>query len=553
MKEVLIKKEFKKYSTEYYHNFNPINYFDSDDTDDWMSLSQISNKQRPLFRYNCGDTNEDSFELNYGNPMCNVSTRKFMVVVEKYGDKVAMKIFFNTKERRVGVKWFKKQTQMEFISVDTKTGDIYSGRMINYHLKRKCNKSMRRNYFLESRIKLMRNLIIQYFNDEETNEITSRFINEIDNSSHLGGLTNDERLFKFYLTKRKVKFPNNFQTFRNTWFGPEIKKILKKQDNRMIDSVMIRYNLNGKQVKKALHFCLNFNINLYLTAKNLFGDDWLNQDDNIILQCFNSEINFNDTDDFTQFKEYVTTEELKRVFSLFKEMVIDNKLSSHTLYDHIEMYVKLKRYGETDLKWMSFNNESSNFMEEHLEWTNKIQHYVNGRYTRIYPEYSYESIENPINTGNDIYYPILLNNSESYNGESLIQSNCVKTYVGRASSMIVSVRKGNTESNERATIEYKLTNSDGEVNIKRIQSLGRFNGKLNEEWNEVLFNLDKIMLSYIQDKRFETVQIKKECKNGVILNSKSEWDEYGNLFWSDKTYETHSMGHNIINDNNIFF
>jgi hypothetical protein len=113
----------------------------------------------------------------------------------------------------------------------------------------------------------MRNLIIQYFNDEETNEITSRFINEIDNSSHLGGLTNDERLFKFYLTKRKVKFPNNFQTFRNTWFGPEIKKILKKQDNRMIDSVMIRYNLNGKQVKKALHFCLNFNINLYLTAK----------------------------------------------------------------------------------------------------------------------------------------------------------------------------------------------------------------------------------------------------------------------------------------------
>jgi hypothetical protein len=92
-----------------------------------------------------------------------------------------------------------------------------------------------------------------------------------------------------------------------------------------------------------------------------------------------------------------------------------------------------------------------------------------------------------------------------------------------------------------------------EVQIKRVQSLGRFNGKLEFKWDEPLFKLDEIMLSYIKDELFDKFQIKKECKNGVILNSKSEWDESGNLFWSDKAYETHSMGNRIINDNNIFF
>jgi hypothetical protein len=134
-----------------------------------------------------------------------------------------------------------------------------------------------------------------------------------------------------------------------------------------------------------------------------------------------------------------------------------------------------------------------------------------------------------------------------YNIESVQQSNCVKTYIDKCSSIIISVRKGGVDSNERATIEYLLSKDLNKIKIERNQSLGRFNHKLDVEWNDVLFKLDEIMLLYLQDKRFDTVKINKKSKNGVELKSTSNWDESGKLVWTEnkinKTYN---------NSNNYF-
>jgi hypothetical protein len=88
----------------------------------------------------------------------------------------------------------------------------------------------------------------------------SIFIETIDPIDNFGKLTNNQRLFKFYLNKRGVKFPNNFHIYANEWFGPNIKKLLKKTDNRMVDAVMLYRELSGKQIKKALHNCDDLNI-----------------------------------------------------------------------------------------------------------------------------------------------------------------------------------------------------------------------------------------------------------------------------------------------------
>ena len=131
--------------------------------------------------------------------------------------------------------------------------------------------------------------------------------------------------------------------------------------------------------------------------------------------------------------------------------------------------------------------------------------------------------------------PLLLMDSKSYNEESLYQSNCVKTYIGKPGSFIISLRKG--LYGDRATIEYKLVKDRNQINPLRVQSLGKFNGKLDEEWNEVLFKLDDIVLSCVEDKRFETVKIIKECKNGVTLESDTHWEE-DNLRWTYKNIES---------------
>jgi hypothetical protein len=100
--------------------------------------------------------------------------------------------------------------------------------------------------------------------------------------------------------------------------------------------------------------------------------------------------------------------------------------------------------------------------------------------------------------------------------------------------MIVSLRQGGIDSEVRATIEYRLNKSlvaKKIIYVDRVQSLGRFNKKLTEEWNDVLFKLDKRMLYYVKDENFDTVKIKKVHKSGLELDSTSHWRDDGRLAW----------------------
>jgi hypothetical protein len=191
------------------------------------------------------------------------------------------------------------------------------------------------------------------------------------------------------------------------------------------------------------------------------------------------------------------------------------------------MYTELKMFGEQDLKWYSFENKYD-FNREHLDWTDKLQHYRKGIYTRIYPLYMYEMISQPINVD---FHPVLLDTSDGYNEESNYQSNCVKGYIGKPSCLIISVRTGESLT-ERATIEYRLTKKDDIVYADRVQSLGKFNQKLEEDWTTVLLKLDQVVLSCVRDKRFETVKLIKKCNNGMTLNSDTHWNDSGLLRWT---------------------
>ena len=92
---------------------------------------------------------------------------------------------------------------------------------------------------------------------------------------------------------------------------------------------------------------------------------------------------------------------------------------------------------------------------------------------------------------------------------------------------------------ERATLEYQLTfKKELEiVRIERVQSLGRFNSVLESSWTDALLKLDEIMLYYVRHEKFDTVKIKKKCKNGVELESSSVWNDVGHLRWNKKTIE----------------
>ena len=547
MKEVLFKKEFVSYETIEHESYSEFPYVKR------MIQSQTLNfeledgpeptKKHPLFIYKKTNKTEEEFVTRFADQLYSVTRNNVTIVVERDGDKVAIKLFWGYKHRRPGVVWFKTIKHVEFISVNTKTGDVYVGGIDNYHLKRKSKKRINRNYFIGEPLNNLslsiRNCIRRVDSNLDvdcTQEALEVFIQTIDPIDNFGVLTNNQRLFKFYLNKRGVKFPNNFHIYTNEWFGPEIKKILKKTDNRMVDAVMVRNELSGKQIKKALHNCEGLNLAMLTLARNMFNDDWVNQDYELILGCLNSNINYYPLP--ADFKEFVTNEELKRVFKLFRHVVIHGTLDAHTFYDHMRFYCDLKLY-EPNIKWMSSDDDKSDFRGEHLDWVDKLQSYKEGTYYRKYPDYSYQVISEPIEHGEVLYYPVLLDNSKSYNQESAIQSNCVKTYIGKCGSMIVSLRQGGVDSEVRATIEYKLSYTfvGKIIHVDRVQSLGRFNKKLTEEWDDVLFKLDRRMLYYVKDENFDTVKIKKVHKSGLELESTSYWRDDGRLVWDKEKIE----------------
>jgi hypothetical protein len=539
MKEVLFKKEFVKYEVVEHESFSEFPRKSKIIRDELLDIEyeemDLATKKHPRFVRKKTYTTEEEFVTRFADQMYSVERSNSVIVVERYGDKVAIKLFWSYKHRRPGVFWFKTIKNVEFISVNTKTGDVYVGGINNYHLKRNARKKIRRNFFLGEPLNIfgmsIRSVISRVNNNTDEDyarQALGVFIDAIDPIENFGELTNNERLFKFYLNKRGVKFPNNFHIYADVWFGPEIKKILKKNDNRMVDAVMECNNLSGKQIKKSLHNCDNLNLGMLTLARNMFNDDWVNQDYEMILGCLNSKITYYPLPE--NFKEFVTNEELKRVYKLFRHVIIHGTLYANTFFDHVRFYCDLKLF-EPNIKWMSSHDNKSDFRNEHLDWTDKLQSYRKGSYYRKYPEYSYRVITEPIEHNGDVYCPVLLDNSKNYNEESASQSNCVKTYISKCDSMIVSLRKGGVDSEVRATIEYKLRLVSKTIQIDRVQSLGRFNKNLSEEWDDVLFKLDKRMLSYVKDDNFDMFKIKKVYKSGLEVDSTSYWKDSGCLVW----------------------
>jgi hypothetical protein len=551
MKEEIFKVNYEAYTTVVYHDTVPITfphsrnkYFfdDENEADIWDQLRYVNDrvnlsKKSDVYLENFVSNVEEDFVLHYGNPLARVLKSYLMIVVERDGDKVSMKVFSGFRERRVGNKWFKVVRNVDYITVNTKNGDVYSGFLHNYQNKKKVRKKLNKNYFLNEPVSnigyVIRDKIWSYSHNsiQVAVDASSKFIDEIDGRGSINFFSLDKRLFKFYLDKKGIKYPNNFFLYSSKLVGPTFRKILKKNDNRLVDAFMIHNGLSGKKLKKCLHSCKELNLDLYLISRKLFGDDWINQDDDFILQTLNSEFKIKDRDIPGEFVNIVGKDELRRVFNLFKKVYFEEMLDTYTFIDHIEIYTQLKMYGETDLRWTS--NDVDVFRNEHLDWSDKLTFYKNGHYERIYPVYSYEYLEEPL----EEYYPVLLDDSTSYNQESSIQSNCVKTYIGKSSNIILSLRKGSRYSEERATIEYQLYREDDKVKCRRVQSLGKYNGKLSDEWIHWLLKLDLKMLYYVNDDRFESVKITKKCYNGTFFESNSYWDEDGFLKWDNKIIE----------------
>jgi hypothetical protein len=461
----------------------------------------------------------------------------FMVILERDGPKLSLKVFFGQRGRRVGVSWFKISTNCYFLTLNTDTGDVYSGSILDYHKKTKVKKKLKRNYLIGSPItqikhRFLNNPIenteikIQLFN-----EVIALFFNELgyDGDSKL---SNDDKLLLYFFKKKGIKYPNNYKLFYNGELNNITKKVLIKNDMKIVDAFMSMNGFSGDAIRKAIHSCeKTINPKVLSVILEIFPKEWILQDDELLTKSLDTDMSFigQSKDRLKEISSYMGREELRKVFKCYRLLITEHDINQISLEDHVEMYLFLKAVGE-DIKWKSENRLQ--FREEHMDWSDKYEFYKRGKYTRTYVDTLYQIVTNVISFEDEDYYPVVLTTSDEYNDESKTQQNCVKGYVGRPSSIIVSLRKGSIDSEERATVEYQIFKKNEKIDFNRPQSLGRFNTRLDETWIPILHLLDQRFTQWINIKGDKNVKIEKELANGQKLHSDSEWSENGFLNWT---------------------
>jgi hypothetical protein len=274
------------------------------------------------------------------------------------------------------------------------------------------------------------------------------------------------------------------------------------------------HNLKGDKVKRVLHNVKSFdNSQNFTNACEMFGEKIiLNQSDEFVQLLLEKNVILFYTDIG---KDLLTKKEFSNFFEIYK-LYQSGLIDYNTINDHFRFYRLLDQM-ET-VKWSSRTHDE--FVQEHYDWSEKYNHYTNGEFTRIYNQEFVDKVNEIILTKDGPYYPEVLTTSKRYNNESSFQSNCVKTYVKRIDSLLISMRRGEGDNEERASIEYRITlpSLHNTFDLERYQTLGKRNDRLDESWDDALIKLDNKIYQY--EDLFDTLQIKGEFKNKELF---SDW------------------------------
>ena len=541
MKEELFNYTVKKYQVSEYLDTNPIRPLKKEVQDDFwgtVETNMISTRHTNYtpwgdYTFNADYDTEEKFVEHYGNPLASLYLNRVIICVTKENDKVSFKIFDYSKSRRVAGKWFKLRTNCKFITFNYKTNALYTGSLQNYHLKTKCRKKIRRVLFNNDPINNMRRYLRESFNsivDKDkvdiptiVNQVISTFVNAIPGTEKYADLLPEQRIYKRYLDAQGIKVPNNWFELMNVYPQPK-KKDLVKCGYKYVDALMRVHNLKGDKVKRALHNVKSFdNSQNFTNACDVFGEKLiLNQSDEfvqLLLENNNQTLFHKNLG-----KGLLTKKEFSNFFEIYK--LFQKELINYTvIQDHFRFYRLLDQM--EPVRWTSRTHDE--FVQEHYDWSEKYNHYTNGEFNRIYNQKFMDKISEVILTMSGPYYPEVLTTSKRYNNESLFQSNCVKTYIKRISSLMISLRRGEGETEERASIEIEITPLVYPDNmyfmLRRVQTLGKRNERLDSSWDDVLIKLDDRIKFIVDERMFDTLQIDGEF-GGRKVFSDYEINEY---------------------------
>jgi hypothetical protein len=476
------------------------------------------------------EVNTDVLKKVYGDLLYKVTANNVTFVCDSNDDKVSLKIYSTVRRRGFGIRYFKVRREIVFVTYNFKTNNLYCGNILKSN-KRTIQKKIYCNKFgevgLQRHMLMFHNIIKDCVQNKNPNPffIQTELIEKVgdepkEKSILLEGikaffdkimdktqveLKYDSRLqsqfFKLYLKKNDVKYHDMINDYLE-WSLP--KKLLKKHKN-YVDAFMDYYKFNGKKIKKYMNQIPKIDWFNLSWAYRTLGIDYFNKiDKNFFKQNNNSAYYltnnlFNNPDKLTNFEKSKVVD------------AINFEVPLSTIIDHLQTIKKLKEKYNHEFK-MRFTNLSS-FNSEHYRISELYTSYIKGIVVRSYGDFAEEQISESIMGFNIDYFPVVLKTTGEFNEESQHQQNCVRTYSEKPNCIIISLRAGSHNSNERATIEYRFRRNE----MIRTQSLGKFNRGLETSWDLPLEILDKRVKSLWSKKTLTLPRMKKETMNGKLI------------------------------------
>lgn len=539
------KESLKRKNTFFFYGEN------YDEQKNGITLRNFSNKISSFYTQN-----DKHIKNHFGNPFSEISTSYISRSIYIKNGKLTIKLFTHSKTRLLNQKYFKKSWNSKGITINLKTGDIITFNVSNQ------SKIIRKNYFfglyelinstnlffIKNNTNLYTEKVNEKFlfemNDDEVYKILYKCLNDlkfnlininIDNSSNETKKSVLLRnLINLFIKFKGIKVSDDYYRFIVNYYPG--KKILQKNDNKLIISILDKNGIKSKYLTKLLHKNPKLDIEFIITLSNFFGEKDLpkylsNININLLPNIENNKLvgkrhwvstkfNLNDIEKSNLVKllnEFVTMHSDYYTSSMGEPYIRILNAQISQLSDHFVMIERLKKYiptiGLRANTWKSFN-------QEHIILSRQVSRISKGYTTEmIYDQEMLRFIEEPINYDNHIFYPVVLKKDSDYLQEGSIMHHCVGTYSESMKSLIISLRCGSTDSFDRITLEYHIPKRTLE------QDRSYCNSPSPDHFKPVLSILNERILGY-KDSLFPLELIKKDIEiNDVdLLNLNSpEW------------------------------
>lgn len=454
---------------------------------------------------------EEKLKKYYGNPFASIKTTILERTINMSDDKISIRFSRFEKTRQVNSKYFKKYSYSMGVTMNLKTGNIIIYRGDKKLSKIRQNsfiylKEVLRDFLRESKtcvnnllafskseststpISNINKYFLAEFKDTEYNNIlfhalSSKFppnnVTYFIDPSNISDFAY-KGFLKLFIYINKIKAPNYYEDLMLMWYPT--KPYLKKNENKLIVSILDRIGLKTKSIIKLVHKNTKLDISkLTLLGKyfgysnvhkyihnltpNYFHDGWKLFDDQTNIESMFSILNDKFEYDIKDSERSIL---LKLINQFFDESNIDLLMDNTSVIkgqisqfnDHLDLITKIRTHiPDMEIKCTGLRD----FHREHIELS-KIESTIRKGYSIQYTfnEDLVKCIESVItqsveNTNESLkFYPVILKTDAQYTEEGVHMHHCVSTYADRENSIIISIRENSTEAHERVTCEYDL-------------------------------------------------------------------------------------------------